>query len=133
MRLRRTKQQRERLLPMPPKVARAIAAYLKWGRPPSQSRSLFVRHRAPLGEGLKPHHVRSVVRLAFAHCNIGYTGTHVLRHTWATIAHRRGVDLKLLADFLGHRSLDTTSRYAHVNLEELRQAALPWPGGGGRS
>ena len=133
MRLRRTKQQRERLLPMPPKVARAIADYLKRGRPLSQSRSLFVRHRAPLGKGLKPHHVRSVIRLAFAHCNIGYTGTHVLRHTWATIAHRRGVDLKLLADFLGHRSLDTTSRYAHVNLEELRQAALPWPGGGGRS
>lgn len=127
MRLRRTKQQRERLLPMPSQVARAIAAYLKNGRPPAQTRALFVRHRAPRGEGLKAHHVRSVVRLAFAHCDIGYTGTHVLRHTWATTAHRRGIDLKLLADVLGHRSLDTTSRYAHVNLEELRQAALPWP------
>ncbi len=86
-----------------------------------------MRHRAPRGEGLRPHHVRSVVRLAFAHCHIDYTGTHVLRHTWATTVHRRGIDLKLLADVLGHRSLNTTSRYAHVNLEELRQAALPWP------
>ncbi len=133
MRLRRTKQQRERLLPMPSKVARAIAADLKRGRPPTQTRALFVRHRAPRGEGLKAHHVRSVVRLAFAHCNIGYTGTHVLRHTWATTVHRRGIDLKLLADVLGHRSLDTTSRYAHVNLEELRQAALPWPSGRARA
>ena len=133
MRLRRTKQQRERLLPMPLKVARAIAAYLKSGRPFSKSRALFVRHRAPLGEGLKPHHVRSVARLAFAHCDIGYTGTHVLRHTWATTVHRRGIDLKLVADVLGHRSLDTTSRYAHVNLEELGQAALPWPRGRQRS
>jgi site-specific recombinase XerD len=129
MRLRRTKQQRERLLPMPARVARAIAAYLKSGRPSSSSRALFVRHRAPLGEGLKPHHVRSVVRLAFAHCDIGYTGTHVLRHTWATTMHRRGIGLKLVADILGHRSLNTTARYAHVNLEELRQAALPWPKG----
>jgi site-specific recombinase XerD len=54
----------------------------------------------------------------------------VLRHTWATNAHRRGINLKLLADILGHRSLETTTRYAHVNLEELRQAALPWPGRG---
>jgi integrase/recombinase XerD len=127
MRLRRTKQQRERLLPMPSKVARAIAAYLKNGRPRSGSRALFVRHHAPLGEGLKPHHVRSVARLAFARCGISFTGTHVLRHTWATIVHRRGIDLKLVADVLGHRSLDTTARYAHVNLNELRQAALPWP------
>lgn len=128
IRLRRTKQQRERLLPMPSKVARAIAAYLKNGRPLSGSRSLFVRHQAPLGEGLKSHHIRSVARLAFARCGIGFTGTHVLRHTWATIVHRRGIDLKLVADVLGHKSLNTTARYAHVNLKELRQAALPWPG-----
>jgi site-specific recombinase XerD len=127
VRLRRTKQQRERLLPMASNVAQAIADYLKDGRPPTQMRALFVRHRAPLGEALKAHHVRSVVRLAFARCNIGYTGTHVLRHTWATTVHRRGIDLKLVADVLGHRSLDTASRYAHVNLKELRQAALPWP------
>jgi site-specific recombinase XerD len=133
MRLRRTKQQRERLLPMPLKVARAIAAYLKNGRPRSNSRALFVRHRAPVGEGLKTHHVRSVARLAFARCGVGYTGTHVLRHTWATMVHRRGIDLKVVADVLGHTSLDTTARYAHVNLNELRQAALPWPQGRKRS
>ena len=70
-----------------------------------------------------------MVRLAFARCGIGYTGTHVLRHTWATLAHRRGLSLKLLGDILGHRCLNTTARYAQVNLDELRQAALPWPGG----
>jgi integrase len=127
MRLRKTKQQRERLLPMPPEVARAVATYLKEGRPPATTRALFVRHQAPLGEAFKPHHVRSIVRGAFARCDIAYTGTHVLRHTWATRAHRRGINLKLLADVLGHRSLNTTTRYAHVNLEELRQVASPWP------
>lgn len=129
MHLRKTKQQRERLLPMPPEVARAVATYLKEGRPPVTTRALFVRHQAPLGEAFKPSHVRSIVRRAFARCGISYTGTHVLRHTWATRAHRRGVNLKLVADVLGHLSLNTTTRYAHVNLEELRQAALPWPTG----
>ena len=127
LRLRQTKQQRERLLPLPASVARAVATYLKRGRPPSSTRALFVRHRAPLGEALKSHHVRSPIRLALAHIGIASTGTHILRHTWATEAHRRGTPLKWVADVLGHQSLDTTSRYTHVNLEQLRQAALPWP------
>jgi len=35
-------------------------------------------------------------------------GTHILRHSWATWAHRRGSGLKLIADVLGHRSLEST-------------------------
>jgi hypothetical protein len=34
-------------LPLPADVGRAIAAYLKSGRPPSTSRSVFLRARAP--------------------------------------------------------------------------------------
>lgn len=127
LRLRQTKQQRERRLPLPPTVAKALVNYLQRGRPVTSVRSLFVRHRAPLGQPLRPHHVRSPIRLALARCGIAYTGTHILRHTWATEAHRRGTPLKSMADVLGHRSLDTTSRYTHVNLEQLRQAALRWP------
>jgi site-specific recombinase XerD len=41
--------------------------------------------------------------------------------------HRRGVSLKEIADLLGHQSLDTTTGYTRVNLDELRLAALPWP------
>ncbi len=127
LRLGRTKQQRERVLPLPSEVARAVADYLKHGRPRSRTRALFVRHRAPLGEALKPHHVHGVVRRAFARAGIPPTGTHTLRHTWATQAQRRGVPLKWVADVLGHTSLNTTSRYTHIDLEGLRQAALPWP------
>ena len=36
-------------------------------------------------------------------------------------------EAKLIADLLGHRSLQSTQRYAHVHVEELRQVALPWP------
>jgi len=64
---------------------------------------------------------------AFARCRIEATGPHVLRRSWATLAHRRGTGLKLIADILGHRSLETTAPYAQIHFEELRQAALPWP------
>jgi integrase/recombinase XerD len=127
IRLAQTKQQRQRLLPLPKSVAKAILSYLKHGRPATESRALFVDHRAPVGQPLTAQTVRIVVRRAFARCGIPASGSYILRHTWATRAHRRGAGLKLIADLLGHRSLESTIRYAHVNLEELRQAALPWP------
>ena len=127
VRLRQTKQQRQRLLPLPNAVAKAIVRYLKHGRPPTPSRALFVPHLAPVGQPLTAQSVRGLVRRAFARCRIQASGSYILRHTWATWAHRRGAGLKLIADVLGHRSLQSTQRYAHVNLEELRQVALPWP------
>ncbi len=127
IRLAQTKQQRQRLLPLPESVAKAILSYLKHGRPATESRALFVRHYPPAGQPLRAQTLRVVVRHAFARCGIPASGSYILRHTWATRAHRRGAGLKLIADLLGHRSLESTTRYAHVHLEELRQAALPWP------
>ena len=118
VRLAQTKQQRQRLLPIPDAVAKAIVSYLKHGRPPTPSRALFVHHVAPVGQPLTAQTVRILVRRAFARCGIPASGTYILRHTWATWAHRRGAGLKLIADLLGHRSLQSTQRYAHVNLEE---------------
>jgi len=125
--LRCTKQRRERTLPLPPKLGRALIDYLRRGRPKTNSRALFVRHRAPLGEALQVYHVRGAMRRAFERCGIGAGRIHLLRHTFATRLHRKGVGLKAIADLLGHGCLDTTAGYARINLDELRQAALPWP------
>jgi site-specific recombinase XerD len=127
VRLAQTKQQRQRLLPLPGSVAKAILTYLKHGRPATESRFLFVHHQPPVGQPLTASTVRVLVRRAFACCGLPASGSYILRHTWATRVHRRGAGLKLIADLLGHRSLESTTRYAHVNIEELRQAALPWP------
>jgi site-specific recombinase XerD len=130
VRLRQTKGRRERLLPLAVPVAKALLDYLKRGRPHTQSRALFLHGSAPFDRGLTAQGVRKLVGKAFARCGIKASGAHILRHTWATWAHRRGTDLKVIADMLGHRSVETTQRYAHVHLEELRQVALPWPGSG---
>ena len=55
------------------------------------------------------------------------TGTHLLRRTFATRLHQRGANLKLIADFLWHKDLETATVYARVNLRQLRSLALPWP------
>lgn len=127
VRLRDTKQRRDRLLPLPPAVARAISAYLHRGRPVSSSRAIFVRHRIPLGQALNVQHVRSAMRRAMSRAGLPSTRVHLLRYRFATRLCQQGVGLKAIADLLGHRSLNTTARYARVNIEELRQAALPWP------
>ncbi len=54
-------------------------------------------------------------------------GAYVLRHTIASQMVRRGISLKEVSDFLGHRSLDTTTIYAKVDVVALRDVALPWP------
>ena len=127
LRLRQTKQRRERLLPLPSRVARALVAYLQRGRPAVAHRTLFVSLWAPLGRPLSTDGVRHAIGRAFARCGIEATGPHMLRRSWATLAHRRGAGLKLIADILGHQSLETTAPYAQVHFEELRQAALAWP------
>ena len=38
-----------------------------------------------------------------------------------------GASLRQIADILGHRSLDTTTIYAKVDLNALSQVGLPWP------
>jgi site-specific recombinase XerD len=128
MRLRQTKERRERRLPLAGPVAKAILAYLKRSRPYTSNRALFLHYSPPFDRGLTAQGVRQLVGRAFVRSGIKASGAHILRHTWATWAHRRGTDLKVIADVLGHRSVETTQRYAHVHLEELRQIALPWPG-----
>lgn len=48
---------------------------------------------------------------------------HSLRHTTATRLLARGVDIRIVQEFLGHRSITTTQRYAHVRNDQLKEAA----------
>jgi len=124
------KTRRASRLPLPASVARALADYLRYGRPKTSDRALFVHHRPPRGRGIGPEVVRSAMRLAYARAGLDprLTGTHVLRHTSATRLLRVGVSMKEIADVLGHRSLDTSAIYAKVDLPALTAVALPWPG-----
>ena len=40
---------------------------------------------------------------------------HDLRHTTASLMSQKNIKLKVIQETLGHRSISTTARYAHLN------------------
>jgi integrase/recombinase XerD len=115
-------------LPLSPSVARVIAAYIRHGRPRTDSRHVFVTHCipfGPLGVSLTGQRVKSWAERA--NVKIPYVGVHLFRHSFATYQLERGVPLKLIGDILGHRSTQTTAIYVRSALGRLRQLALPVP------
>ena len=123
----RGKGRTEELLPLPPDVGSAIAAYLRRGRPRRPEREVFLRMNAPL-RGLTPEGVSEVVRAASERAGLGSFGAHRLRHTAGTELLRAGASLSEVAQVLRHRSVATTAVYAKVDHVALRELAVPWPG-----
>lgn len=127
----RGKGQRNDLMPLPVQTGRAIAEYLRDGRPStSPHRMLFARHRAPLSVPITAGMVRRIIRDLAARHGLATLvhGPHLLRHTAAQRLLRSGATLKGVADFLRHRSLDTSTVYTKIDLRNLKRVALPWPG-----
>ena len=52
----------------------------------------------------------------------GVGGTHAMRRALATHTLRRSSNLAVVANLLGHKSVNTTARYAKVSLEDVRNA-----------
>lgn len=124
------KSRHYRRLPIPDILLDALADYLQHARPKTAVRTLFVYHRAPVGEPVLPSTVRGAMRRVFKRA--GFTTqdsqVHRLRHSMATRLMDSGAPLKSIADVLGHISLDTTTRYTYIHRSSLVQVALPWPG-----
>jgi integrase/recombinase XerD len=128
----RSKGGRECLLPMPTDVGEAIAAYLERGRPASTDRRLFLRSKAPIrGLMVSSDAIGSIVCYALRRAKVDapHRGSHQFRHALAVRMFKRGASLAEIGEILRHRSPQSTSIYARVDIDSLRSLALPWPGG----
>ena len=128
IRLAHPKGRRERLLPLPEELGRAMATYLQHRRPAKAGRALFVSLRDGGHMSSDAVSARAVAALQRAAIHSPHKGAHLLRRTLASHLVQQGASLKAVADLLGHASLTTTQVYAKVNLPMLRQVAQPWPG-----
>jgi site-specific recombinase XerD len=130
--LRTRKTRRGAVLPLPYKAGRAIVSYLRSERPTTGEHRVFVQHLGiHCGDPISSNAVSAAAVRALRRAGVEtpLAGAYVFRHTVASRLVRRGASLKEVADFLGHRSLDTAAIYAKLDLPALREVALPWPEG----
>ncbi len=130
IRVRARKTGHGALLPITAEVGAALADYLQHGRPDTPARQVFVLLSLRPGEPISDSIVGRAVDRALRRAGIDAPtrGGNLLRHSLATGLLARGVGLGEIAGLLGHSRLATTRIYAAVDIEALRQVALPWPG-----
>src|SRR5438093_3928010 len=129
--LRRTKNRRDRVVPLVTEAGRALAEYLLHGRPRTEERRIFLSHRPPVRPLRNSSTVSAIVRRRLARVDIrpGRAGAHLLRHSLATQLVRQDRPIKEVADLLGHQHINTTAVYVKVAVPQLATVALPFSGG----
>jgi len=112
-------------MPLPAEVGRAIAVYLRKGRPICACRRLFIREHAPRVGFANSAAVSTLVQRALAGAGVTspHTGAHVFRHSLATKMLRQGASLGEIGQLLRHAHPDTTQIYAKV---DVNARCVPW-------
>ena len=109
-------------VPLTVDAANSVYLYIVKGRPASDARTVFVQHRAPY-RAL----TRSACGAALARIldNPKRTGFHITRKTFASAMMAASVPVDVIADALGHSTMDTVSKYLSKNESKMRECAIP--------
>jgi len=115
--VRQGKGAKDRLVPLSLRLLEELRAYWRQYRPRSW---LFPGDKPaqPIsGSNMQRRFTQLVQRVGLTkHCSL-----HTLRHSYATHLLEAGVDVLTLKTLLGHKSLETTTRYLHVSTQRLQQ------------
>ena len=84
----------------------------------SDNTYLFVSKRAPYNR-LKKDSVEEAIRRIKIKAFIKELTPHTFRRTFATNLRKRGVDISVIAEALGHENLNTVKRYVKVTPQEV--------------
>lgn len=115
-------------LPILEEVGNALIDYLRFGRPDTISRNVFVSHMTPY-EGLADHNsfyrvMSKHLRLAGVKADGKTKGLHALRHSLASALLEDNTPLPVISEILGHVDSNTTGIYLKVDINSLRRCAL---------
>lgn len=128
MHITQSKTRQPMVLPLTEPAAEAVLAYLRDGRPRSAYRQIFLKTYAPITP-LQGAHVSDAFRFRLKHSglDIHASGVYCLRHSLAMHLLRQGIALKTIGDLLGHRRSESTGVYLRLDVDDLREVALPLP------
>ncbi len=122
------KGNKDRCVPLPPTLLELLRIFWRTHRHP---RWIFPGRRngggGPLPNAPHPMGVRNL-QVAFQavllECGIRKPATvHTLRHSWATHLLEAGVNLRIIQEWLGHHSPNTTALYTHLTPQAEAAAA----------
>lgn len=120
--VRHGKGGRERVVMLSERLLEILRNYWRFQRPPAPW--LFASSK---GTPLNAEVARAALRRAAVDLPAGVPVTpHLLRHSFATHLLEMGTDLRVIQVLLGHRSIRTTARYAHVSPALIARTVSPF-------
>jgi len=128
--VRHGKKSRQRLIPLPEYGLQSLRQYLS--RRQDDHPALFLGAR---GRALSARRITALVRRYARQAGLetdaeqlGHVTAMTLRHCYGTHLIEAGMEPEVVARLMGHSSLQETSIYVHVTLEDQRRELekLPW-------
>jgi integrase/recombinase XerD len=111
--------------PLSAVIGEALLDYLKHARPQTEQRQVFFRALAPWRPlNWQAISNRATHYLRKAGVRVRRPGSHTLRHTCVQRLIDAEFPLKIIGDYVGHRSPSSTEIYTKVAIESLREVAL---------
>lgn len=114
------KGQKERLVPLSPRLLDELRAYWRQMRPTPWMFPGQDPHRP-----LNPATVQKACQRAGRAAGLPRITPHTLRHCHATHLLEAGVDTRTIQALLGHHRIGTTALYTHVSLAGVQQVVSP--------
>jgi integrase/recombinase XerD len=128
IRIAQPKVRRTLWLPLTNEVEIALIRYLKRRPPGTSLRHVFICQSAPV-RPLSPYGVYHILGRAGRTTGVSLPtrSFHSIRYARALRLMRGGVSLKAISDVLGHQDVNTSAHYLRLDVDDLRQVALPVP------
>lgn len=113
-----------------PEVGNAIIDYIKYARPVSEDKHIFLQLLSPY-KNMLSNDVRNLMKLylvrAGINCKNRKHGPQILRHTLASQLLANGTPLPIISETLGHSNSETTLFYLRIDSSNLRKCSLDVP------
>lgn len=119
--LMHAKGNKDRYVPLSPKLLILIREYIKLYKPK------YYLFEGRFGRKYSQSSARSILKKALQKTSISKRVTlHTLRHSYATHLLESGTDIRYIQELLGHASPKTTMIYTHVSSRKIQNIKSPF-------